>query len=219
MDLHDFEYFKAFRPHESSEQVALNFYETMKKRRTVRHFSSQAVCESSIELCLRAAAQAPSGANSQPWHFAWIKNPELRQRIRVAAEKVEHDFYHHKAPQAWLNDLAPFATNEQKPYLTDAPVLLLIFTRVQTSTQPETFKSYYPLESTGIATGILISALQHSGLSCLTHTPKPMGFLNELLGLDKSFRPYLVLAVGHPVPDCQVPRIQRKPFDDISRVY
>lgn len=219
MDLLNFEPFNAFRPQESSEQIALNFYETMKKRRTVRHFSSQEVCDTTIELCLRAAAQAPSGANSQPWHFAWIKTPELRQRIRTAAEKVEHEFYHQKAPQSWLDDLAPFATNEQKPYLTEAPVLLLIFTRVQSSTQPETFKSYYPLESTGIATGILISALQHCGLSCLTHTPKPMGFLNELLGLDKSYRPYLLLAVGHSATNCHVPRLERKPFNDISQVY
>lgn len=211
------EIFRPYTPSESSDYLALKFYDIMKKRRSVRHFSNTPICETTLALCLQTAAQAPSGANSQPWHFAWIRSPELRSKIRTAAEKVEYDFYHRKAPARWLEDLAPFSTNERKPYLTDAPALVAIFSRIQTDA-PDS-KSYYPLESVGIATGILMSALQQCGLSCLTHTPKPMGFLNEILNLDKSYRPFLILAIGYPAPDCQVPTIKRKHFYQVTQIY
>lgn len=195
---------------------ARNFYELMRRRRTVRQFAPEPVPEGVIEDCLRAAGTAPSGANHQPWHFVVVRNPDMKRRLREAAEKEEHAFYHGRAPQEWLTALEPFGTDEHKPFLETAPVLIAIFAE---NTRSDKTKNYYVQESVGIATGFLIAALHQAGLCCLTHTPSPMNFLRELLGRPLHERPFLLLVVGYPEADVQVPSISKKPLDEIATFY
>lgn len=198
-------------PPEEMKRRARDFYEEMKRRRSVRMFSPRPVPREIIEDCLRAAGTAPSGANLQPWHFVVVSDPEIKRRIREAAEKEEYEFYHHRAPREWLDALAPLGTDEHKPYLEIAPYLIAIF--VQTyGLLPDgrKVKHYYPMESVGIATGILITALHHAGLATLTHTPSPMGFLNEILNRPPNERPFLLLVTGYPADDVMVPDIRKK---------
>lgn len=196
---------------------ARRFAETMASRRTVRDFSPQPVPQALIEQAIRAAGTAPSGANQQPWHFIAIADPVLKQKIRVAAEAEEREFYAHRAPAEWLQALAALGTNEDKPFLDIAPWLIAVFyERYSLDASGAKQKRYYPHESTGIACGLLIAALHQAGLSTLTHTPSPMGFLNELLGRPKNEMPYLLLVVGHAAEDCTVPDIRRLPFAAIA---
>lgn len=207
-----------YHPHDLGlvpELETRNFLEFMRKRRTVREFSRRPVDRAVLLRCIEAAGTAPSGANSQPWFFALIESSELKARIRSAAEKIEEHFYHAAAPERFLADLRPLGTNESKPYLTEAPALILVFSKRKTLDQA----SYYPIESTGIATGILITALHHAGLVAVTHTPNPMSFLNEVLGLDSSFRPHLIVATGHAHDNARVPDLGRKSLGEICRVY
>ena len=199
-------------------RAARAFFETMRTRRTVRHFSSQPVPRELIEQALLTAGSAPSGANLQPWQFVVVTVPELKTRLRVEAEREEREFYEHRAPQEWLDALAPLGTDADKPFLDTAPVLIAIF-GFKHSLMPDgrRVKNYYVPESVGIATGLLIAALHQAGLATLTHTPSPMGFLNELLGVPRDGKPMILLVVGHPAADCQVPRISRKPLDQIAR--
>ncbi len=197
------------------------FYESMSTRRSVRQFSEKPIPVGVLENAILAAGTAPSGANAQPWFFAIIKSQELKEKLRVAAEKVEHDFYQKNANPEWLSDLAPLGTSAHKPHLTVAPAIIAVFTR-QRPLSTQTFdmkRSYYPMESTGIAVGILLTALHQAGLSTLTHTPRPMNFLNELLDLDQSYRPYLMVVTGHAASPCVVPAIERKSFSEIAREY
>ena len=168
---------------EAMNHRAAEFYDDLRRRRTVREFSDQPVPVEVIKDCLRAAGTAPNGANMQPWHFVVVSDAAIKQKIRVEAEKEEYEFYHHKAPQAWLDALAPLGTNEHKPFLETAPFLIVIFAQSY-GVLPDgrKVKHYYAQESVGIATGILITAIHHAGLVLLTHTPSPMGFLNDLLG-------------------------------------
>jgi nitroreductase len=194
---------------------AAEFYEQANRRRTVREFSERAVDRGVIDNCLRAAGTAPSGANLQPWHFVVVTDAEMKRRIRKDAEEEEREFYQHRAPQEWLDALEPLGTDADKPFLETAPVLIAIF--VQNSGQrPDggSIKHYYAVESVGIASGILITALHNAGLASLTHTPSPMGFLNELLGRPPNERPFLLLVVGYPAEDAEVPDISRKSLDD-----
>ncbi len=196
---------------------AAAFYADIRRRRTVREFASRPVPREVIEDCLRAAGTAPSGANRQPWHFVVVTDPAIRRTIRVEAEKEEHAFYHHRAPREWLDALAPLGTDEHKAFLETASVLIVIF--VQTYGRLDdgrTVKHYYAQESVGIATGILIAALHHAGLVSLTHTPSPMGFLNEILGRPSHERPFLVLVAGYPAADAKVPAITKKPLEEIA---
>jgi iodotyrosine deiodinase len=187
------------------------------RRRTVRQFSDRPVPRALIENCLRAAATAPSGANLQPWHFVAVADPRIKRQLRTAAEVEEREFYRHRAPAEWLAALAPLGTDEHKPFLETAPWLIAIFVqRYGLLPDGRKVKHYYPLESVGIATGMLITALHHSGLATLTHTPSPMGFLNEILARPANERPFLVLVAGHPAPDAVVPSITRKPFDEVA---
>lgn len=187
------------------------------KRRTVRKFSSQTVPQSIIEQAIQAAGTAPSGANQQPWRFVAVSNPALKKQIREAAEAEEREFYTHRAPDEWLNALAHLGTNADKPFLETAPWLIAVFyERYGLDEQGNKQKRYYPHESTGIACGLLIAALHQAGLSTLTHTPSPMGFLNELLGRPKNEMPYLLLVVGYASEHCQVPDIQRLPLSCIA---
>ncbi len=189
----------------------------MQRRRTVRGFSPEPVPRAILEQCLRAAGSAPSGANQQPWQFVVVGDPALKHRIREAAEAEEREFYDRRAPHEWLSALAPLGTDADKPFLDVAPWLVAIFYRAyELGDDGERRKVYYPIDSTGIATGFLIAALHLAGLACLTHTPSPMGFLNEILGRPANERPFLLLVVGYPAPDVRVPDIHRKPLDAIA---
>jgi len=196
---------------------AESFYEEMKRRRTVRDFSDRQVPREIIETCLKTAGRAVSGANMQPWQFVVIQNAEIKHRIRVAAEKEERAFYKEKAPRAWLEALAPLGTDSNKPFLETAPYLIAIFQeRFGVLADGSKVKHYYATESVGIATGVLITAIHHAGLVCLTHTPSPMGFLNEILQRPRSERPFLLLVVGYPAEGVKVPDIGKKSLTDIA---
>lgn len=193
------------------------FLERMAQRRSVRQFSSRSVPWEIIENCLRAAATAPSGANMQPWHYVVVRDSELKHRIRIAAEEEEREFYANRAPQEWLDALAPLGTDADKPFLESAPYLIVIFAKSYTlNPQGKKVKNYYVSESVGIATGILITALHQSGLATLTHTPSPMRFLNQILNRPQNEHPFLILVVGYPAEDAEVPKINKKPFNEIN---
>ena len=201
-------------PIEEMRQRLNAFYEHIERRRSVREFSDRPVPRDIIETALRAANTAPSGANLQPWHFAVVSGPETKKMIREAAEVEEREFYEHRASAEWLAALEPLGTNEHKPFLETAPYLIAVFVQ-KFGVLPDgrKVKHYYPTESTGLAAGILITALHYAGLATLTHTPSPMKFLNEILGRPKSERPFLLLVVGYPADDARVPDIQRKPLE------
>jgi iodotyrosine deiodinase len=211
----------SYSPVDEDELVrrAQAFYELMAKRRTVRDYSNRPVPRQAIEAAIKTAASAPSGANLQPWHFVAVgdSNRDLRRRLRAAAEEEERAFYAHRAPAAWLAALEPLGTDWQKPFLEIAPWLIAIFVKPHgLSVDGTVVKHYYAVESVGIATGLLISALHQAGLATLTHTPSPMGFLNTLLGRPPTERPFLLLVVGYPAIDAQVPDIVRKPIEAIA---
>jgi nitroreductase len=196
---------------------AAEFHREIARRRTVRQFSERPVPREIIEHCLGAAGTAPSGANLQPWHFVVIGDSGIKHRIRLAAEKEEREFYNGRAPAEWLEALAPLGTDENKPYLEAAPWLIAVFgQRYGVSPSGRRLAHYYVQESVGIATGLLIAALHHAGLVCLTHTPSPMGFLNEVLNRPAHERPFLLLVTGYPAPDAQVPDITKKPLEEIA---
>jgi nitroreductase len=204
-------------PVEKMKQRAASFREEMQRRRTVRYFSNRPVPREIIEDCLLAAGSAPSGANLQPWHFVVASDPALKRQIREAAEKEEHEFYHGRAPQEWLEALAPLGTDEHKPYLETAPYLIVIFAQSY-GVLPDgrKVKNYYVTESVGIAAGMLITAIHHAGLVSLTHTPSPMGFLNQALGRPENERPIMILVVGYPADDAVVPEIGKKSLQEIA---
>ncbi len=193
------------------------FYQRMRRRRTVRDFSPQPVPRSVIEKCLLAAGTAPSGANQQPWHFCVVQDAATKKQIRIEAEKEEKEFYEHRAPQAWLDALRPLGTDEHKPFLEIAPSLVVVFAETYKPLENgSVMKHYYATESVGIATGILITALHLCGVATLTHTPSPMRFLNRILDRPDYERPFLLLVAGYPAPGCQVPDITKKSLDQIA---
>ena len=195
---------------------ARSFYETMNKRRTVRFFSSEPVSRDVIELAIGAAASAPSGANKQPWHFVVVDSAPLKREIRVAAEQAEQEFYAQRATPEWLADLAPLGTDWRKPFLEEAPYLIVVFQRLyELKPDGSRAKLYYTSESVGLASGLLIAALHQAGLVTVTHTPAPMGFLAKVLQRPVNERPYLLLPVGLPAADATVPEIQRKALDEV----
>lgn len=196
---------------------ARGFYEAANRRRTVRQFSDRPVDREVIEWCLRAAGTAPSGANLQPWHFVAVSDGGTKRRIRLAAEEEEREFYTTRAPQEWLDALAPLGTDASKPFLERAPWLVAIFSQLYgTLEDGRKVKHYYALESVGIATGLLIAAVHGAGLVSLTHTPSPMKFLNEILERPVNEKPFLLLVVGYPEADAVVPDITRKPLSEIA---
>jgi nitroreductase len=207
-------------PVEEMRERARSFYEDMRRRRTVRDFSSREVPREIIEDCLRAAGTAPNGANKQPWHFAVVSDPQVKKQIRKAAEEEEREFYERRAPDEWLEALAPLGTDADKPFLEEAPYLIAIFSQsygIKEDGEKETH--YYVKESVGIATGMLITAIHKAGLASLTHTPSPMGFLNEILERPENERPFLLLVVGYPKEDVEVPDISKKSLDDIASFH
>lgn len=199
-------------------QRAAEFYADIKRRKTVRDYSDKPVPREVIENCLLAAGTAPNGANLQPWHFVVVQDQKIKAKIREEAEKEELEFYKGgKAPKEWLDALAHLGTDEHKPFLEEAPCLIAIFAKSYDLLEDgRKRKHYYVSESVGIATGFLINALHHSGLVTLTHTPSPMGFLNDILDRPKNERPFLLLVVGYPKEGTLVPDIQKKPLGEIA---
>ena len=205
-------------PTEEMKQRAADFRKNMQRRRTVRHFSERPVPRKIIEDCLLTAGTAPNGANLQPWHFVVVSDPKVKHEIRVAAEEEEKDFYNRRAPEEWLEALAPLGTDEHKPFLETAPYLIAIFGKNHSElVDGRKVKNYYVNESVGIATGMLITAIHNAGLVSLTHTPSPMGFLNQILNVDKDARPFLLLVTGYPAKGAEVPIVQKKTLDEIAK--
>lgn len=203
---------------EAAVERAREFAATMATRRTVRDFAPTPVPRALIEQALRAAASAPSGANQQPWRFVAVADATMKAQIRAAAEAEEREFYQRRAPEEWLDALAPLGTDACKPFLETAPWLIAVFyERWGVDGEGHKQKRYYAQESVGIATGLLIAALHQAGLATLTHTPSPMGFLGELLQRPKQEMPFLLLVVGHPAANCEVPAIERLPLTTVAQ--
>jgi nitroreductase len=202
-------------PAEEMIHRSTTFAAEMQRRRTIRQFSDRPVPRRVIDACLEAAATAPSGANQQPWHFVVVTDPAIKHAIREAAEREEARFYR-EGPAEWLAALAPLGTDEHKPYLDAAPYLIAVFAQRYGET-PAGMRvtHYYVMESVGIASGILVTALHHAGLATLTHTPSPMGFLNRILDRPPSERPVMLIVTGFPAADASVPRISRKPLAEV----
>lgn len=204
-------------PIEEMQQRATDFRIHMQRRRTVRHFSNKPVPREIIGECLIAAGTAPNGANLQPWQFVVVSDPKVKHEIRVQAEKEETEFYNRRAPQEWLDALAPLGTDEHKDFLDVAPYLIAIFGKNHSELPDgQRVKNYYVNESVGIATGFLIAAIHNAGLVSLTHTPSPMGFLNSILNVNPDSKPFLLLVVGYPADEAQVPVITKKPLEEIA---
>ena len=197
------------------------FYAQMKKRRSVRYFERTSIDINIIKNAILSAGTAPSGANLQPWHFVIIENNKLKKEIRKAAEEEEKKFYKYRAPEEWLKALAPLGTDTNKKFLEDAPFLIAVFEKKYSLEKKKKIKNYYVKESVGIATGFLISCLHLSGLCMLTHTPSPMNFLNKILKRPFNEKPFVILVVGYPDKECQVPNFakQKKKLDEISSIF
>ncbi len=215
-----------FRRLEPGEQLAnsRHFLETLRQRRTVRYFSPEPVPYELIENAIATAGTAPSGANQQPWSFAVVSNLELKRRIREAAETEERESYEHRMSPEWLEALAPLGTDWHKEHLEDAPYVIIVFEqfyglRSGLDGAPQQFKHYYVVESVGIAVGFLLASLHQAGLATLTHTPSPMKFLGEILERPKNERAFVVIPVGYPAPNCEVPVITKKPLDQLLFRY
>jgi len=213
-----------YRPPRLSEadqaRASQEFLDVVRRRRSVRAFSTEPVPRKLIDNAIRAAALAPSGANQQPWTFVVVADPETKRRLREAAEAEERAAYEHRMPDEWLDALEPLGTDWHKPHLTDAPYVIVVFEQTYGfTTAPDgsvrKTKHYYVRESVGIAVGFLLASLTHAGLATLTHTPSPMGFLSELLDRPENERAYVVIPVGFPAADATVPDIPKKPLDEV----
>ncbi len=196
----------------SPEDASATFAATMQRRRSVRMFSDAPVSEVTIRNLIAAASSAPSGAHKQPWRFVCVRTPEIKARIRAAAEAEEREFYERRAGDEWLKDLEVFETTPEKPFLETAPWLIIVFKLMRTDDGGQV---YYVNESVGIAVGMLLAAIHHAGLVALTHTPSPMGFLSSVLGRPEHERPFLLIPVGYPASDCTVPDLCRKSLDEV----
>ena len=199
---------------------AIDFNTLMQKRRTVRDFSPREVPREVIDACLTAGGSAPSGAHRQPWHFALISDSSIKREIRSAAEMEEKEFYEKRAPQDWLDALAPLGTDSSKPFLENAPFLIVIFAqKFKLDAQGNKQKNYYVTESASIAAGLLIAALHNAGLATLTHTPSPMKFLNTILGRPVTEKPLMVIVTGYPAKGTRIPDIKRKALNEFVSVH
>ncbi|MCG6871183.1 MAG: nitroreductase family protein [Gammaproteobacteria bacterium] len=208
--------FQEYEPQEMERRIR-ELREDLSRRRTVREFSDRPVSREIIAECLRVAGSAPSGANGQPWHFVAVSDPDLKRRIRLAAEAEEQRFYRERAPKEWLKALEPLGTNQHKPFLETAPWLIVVFVQRYGLTADDTrYKHYYASESVGLASGFLLAALHRAGLASLTHTPAPMSFLKDVLGRPDNERPFMIVVAGYPAAEAQVPDIRRKSLDDIA---
>ena len=203
------------------EQLAKSeeYFNWLDQRRTVRDFSDESVDIKVIENIIKAASTAPSGAHKQPWTFCVVANPEMKKKIREAAEKEEYENYHGRMSERWLKDLETFATDWHKPFLETAPYLIIVCKRAYEMVEGEKVNNYYVNESVGLATGMLLTAIHNAGLIALTHTPSPMNFLTKLLNRPENERPFLLIPVGYPTNEAQVPDIRRKPLEEVMIVY
>ncbi|MCX6144188.1 MAG: nitroreductase family protein [Ignavibacteriales bacterium] len=210
--------FIPYRPLEMSEQEQLqrarSFYEFCDMRRSIREFSDRPVKKEIIELLLKTANTAPSGANKQPWQFVVVTDPQLKREIRLAAEAEEKQSYERRMPREWLDDLAALGTDWHKPFLEIAPALIVVFAVSYTQQGGKVHKNYYVKESVGIASGFLLAAIHHAGLVSLTHTPSPMDFLQKILNRPDNEKPFLLIPVGYPKEGTNVPDIHRKELDE-----
>jgi nitroreductase len=203
-----------------SERRAKRLFEDLARRRSVREFSSRPVPRAWIELAIRTAAGAPSGAHRQPWKFVAIADPELKRRLRIAAEAEEKESYEHRMSAEWRAALEPLGTDWRKPFLEIAPWLVVVFAELwEQRADGGKVKNYYVKESVGIACGFFIAAVHSLGLATLTHTPSPMGFLNDLLGRPANEKPYILFPVGYPAAGAQVPALTRKPLEEVAIWY
>ena len=194
------------------------FFELMIQRRTVRDFSDRPIPIEIIQNAIQTASSAPSGANKQPWHFVIVKDPVIKKEIRVAAEKEEKEFYEHRAPDYWLEDLNQFDTDWYKPFLEIAPYLIVVFKQSYDLGKSGKRKNYYVNESVGIASGFLLTALHNAGLVTLTHTPSPMGFLEKILKRPKNEKAVLLIPVGYPAENAKVPDLKKKSFQEVATI-
>ena len=195
-----------------------SFLENIIQRRTVRDFSDKPVPIEIIENAIKSASSAPSGANKQPWHFVIVKDPVLKKEIRIAAEKEEKEFYEHRAPDYWLEDLNQFGTDWHKPFLEIAPYLIVVFKQSYDLDKGGKRKNYYVNESVGIASGFLLTALHNAGLATLTHTPSPMGFLEKILKRPENEKAVLLIPVGYPAKNAKVPNLKKKSFQEVATI-
>lgn len=210
------------RPHLDPEELisrSENYYSEINTRRTVRHFSDKPVPRAVIENIIRTASSAPSGAHKQPWTFCAVSDPIIKTKIRKAAELEERINYGGRMSEEWLEDLAQFGTDENKPNLEIAPWLIVVFKKPYELVDGEKKKNYYVSESVGLATGFLLTAIHQSGLASLTHTPSPMNFLEKVLERPQNERAYLLIPVGFPAEDAKVPDLMRKELGEVSQFY
>lgn len=204
-----------FTGSEQLERVSM-FYELCAKRRTVRQFSDRPVPKDVLDYLIRTAGTAPSGANKQPWKFVIVTDPAIKRRIRIAAEEEEKKSYESRMPDEWLEDLAALGTDWHKEFLEIAPALIVVFSISYETRDGTVRKNYYVKESVGIATGFLLAAIHNAGLVSLTHTPSPMGFLQEILKRPENEKPFLLIPVGYPPAEVTVPNIHRKTLEEIA---
>ncbi|NJL13961.1 MAG: nitroreductase family protein [Microscillaceae bacterium] len=206
--------------YEMSEEERLQRAETylahLQKRRSLREFSDRPVARQLIAHIIKAAGTAPSGAHKQPWTFCAVSNPEIKRQIREAAEAEEYENYHGRMSESWLQDLQAFGTDWQKPFLEIAPWLIVVFRKIyDLDAEGQKHNNYYVSESVGLAAGFLLTAIHEAGLVALTHTPSPMNFLSKVLRRPANEKPFLLIPVGFPAKDAQVPALSRKPLDEI----
>jgi len=204
---------------EEQLQKSESFYQLLDKRRSVRDYSDKPIDIKVIENIIKAAGTAPSGAHKQPWTFCVVSNPELKTKIREAAEEEEKKSYGGRMSERWKADLEPLGTTWEKPFIEIAPYIIVVFKRVHETVDGEKRNNYYVNESVGIACGMLIAAIHNAGLVTLTHTPSPMNFLGKLLNRPENERAYLLLPVGHPIKNAEVPDLQRKKLNKLLVVY
>lgn len=201
-------------------QHSRDYYQWLDRRRTVRDFSDRPVPRELIENLILSASSAPSGAHKQPWRFCAVSNPGIKKEIRKAAEKEEYESYHGRMSERWLKDLQALGTDWHKPFLEIAPWLIIVFKKAyEWSEKGEKTNNYYVNESVGLAAGFLLTAIHNAGLVALTHTPSPMNFLVKILNRPDNERPFLLIPVGYPAEDVYVPRLQRRPLEEISEFY
>lgn len=212
---------KNYEKFSDSKMVEISelFFDRMNNRRTVRTFSSEPISIEVLKNVIKTASTSPSGANKQPWHFVLVKDFEVKRKIRIAAEKEEHEFYSNRASKEWLKDLEPFETDENKPFLETAPYLIVVFEeKYKIEPNGGKAKNYYTKESVGLACGILLTALHNVGIATLTHTPSPMKFLTEILNRPKNETPFLLIVAGYPEVGTVVPNIKRKELNEILTI-
>jgi len=213
-------YSKPILKDEEMVERSKSFYQVMDDRRSVREFSDRAVPCEVIENLIKTASTAPSGAHKQPWTFCVVSNPDVKKQIRIAAEQEELESYESRMSSDWLEDLKPLGTDWHKPFLETAPYLIIVFRRIyEFGAEGKKKNNYYVQESVGLATGILLAAIQNAGLVALTHTPSPMNFISKILNRPENEKPFLLIPLGYPAEDCWVPDIKRKELEDICVFY